>query len=94
LLGFAGLYEWWADPTLPGDDPGRWLLSWTVLTMTTQDAMGDVHHRSQVIIPRDRIAERLDPDLIDKDDIQHLLDSLLCLPVLLASWQLECEPLV
>jgi putative SOS response-associated peptidase YedK len=25
LLGFAGLYEWRADPSVPGDDPGRWL---------------------------------------------------------------------
>jgi putative SOS response-associated peptidase YedK len=30
LLGFAGLYEGWADPSLPEDDPERWLLSCTV----------------------------------------------------------------
>ncbi len=30
----AGLYEWWADPSLPDDDPERWLLSCTVLTTT------------------------------------------------------------
>ncbi|MHA7292174.1 SOS response-associated peptidase [Arthrobacter sp. MDT3-24] len=76
LLGFAGLYEFWADPYLPEDDPGRWLLSRTVLTTTTQDALGHVHDRSPVIIPRDRFAEWLDPDLTDKDDVQHLLDSL------------------
>ncbi|WP_308159367.1 SOS response-associated peptidase family protein [Arthrobacter sp. ISL-65] len=35
-----------------------------------------VHDRSPVIIPRDRFAEWLDPDLTDKDEIQHLLDSL------------------
>ncbi|MGN7201378.1 SOS response-associated peptidase family protein [Arthrobacter sp. SAFR-044] len=39
LLGFAGLYEWWADPSLPKDDPERWLPSCTVLTTTTQDAL-------------------------------------------------------
>lgn len=38
LVGFAGLYEWWADPSLPEDDPGKWLLSCTVLTTTAQDA--------------------------------------------------------
>jgi len=26
LLGFAALYEWWADPSLAEDDPERWLL--------------------------------------------------------------------
>ncbi|WP_307027976.1 SOS response-associated peptidase family protein [Arthrobacter globiformis] len=60
---------------VPEDDPGRWLLSCTVLTTTTQDALGHVHDRSPVIIPRDRFAEWLDPDLTDKNDIQHLLDS-------------------
>ncbi|WHP58996.1 hypothetical protein QMY03_19060 [Arthrobacter sp. KFRI-F3372] len=29
-----------------------------------------------MIIPRDRFAEWLDPDLTDKNDIQHLLNSL------------------
>ena len=42
LLGFAGLYEFWPDPELPEDDPERWLLSCTVLTTTTQDALGHV----------------------------------------------------
>lgn len=32
--------------------------------------------RSPVIIPKDRFAEWLDPDLTDKADVQHLLDSL------------------
>jgi hypothetical protein len=40
------------------------------------DGLGHVDDRSPVIIPRDRFAEWLDPDLTDKDGIQHLLDSL------------------
>ena len=35
-----------------------------------------IHDRSPVIIPRDRINEWLDPDLADKNDVQHLLDTL------------------
>lgn len=63
--------------TLPEDDPGKWLLSFTVPTTTAQDALGRVHDRSSpVTIPRNRYAERLDPDLTDKGDVQHLLDSL------------------
>lgn len=42
LLGFAGLYEFWPDPELPEDHPDRWLLTCTVLTTTTQDALGHV----------------------------------------------------
>lgn len=32
--------------------------------------------RPPVIIPKDRFDEWLDPDLTDKSDVQHLLDSL------------------
>lgn len=70
MLGFAGLYEWWADPSLPEDDPGRWLLSCTVLTTTTQDALGRVHDGSPVIIPRDRFAEWLDVPMLLKPLVQ------------------------
>jgi putative SOS response-associated peptidase YedK len=76
-LGFAGLYELWADLSLPEDDPTRWLPSCTVLTTTTQNALRHLHDRSPVILPRDRFVEWLDPDLTDKNDVQHLLD---CLP--------------
>ncbi|MGO4589680.1 SOS response-associated peptidase family protein [Paenarthrobacter sp. 2TAF44] len=72
LLGFAGLYEFWPDPELEEDDPNRWLLSCTVLTTTTQDALGHVHDRSPVIVPRDRFAEWLDPNLTDKADCPAL----------------------
>jgi putative SOS response-associated peptidase YedK len=30
---FAGLYEWWQDPSKAAGDPGRWLLSASILTM-------------------------------------------------------------
>ncbi|MCB5292610.1 hypothetical protein BJQ90_02046 [Arthrobacter sp. SO3] len=39
LLAFAGLYKFWPDPSLPEDDPQKWLLSCTVLT-TTAHARG------------------------------------------------------
>ena len=29
---FAGLYEWWQDPSKAAGDPGRWLLSASILT--------------------------------------------------------------
>jgi putative SOS response-associated peptidase YedK len=51
LLAVAGLYEWWPDPSLPEDDPDRWLLSCTILTTTAHDALGQVHDRAPVIVP-------------------------------------------
>lgn len=76
LLAFAGLYEFWPDPSLPEDDPNRWLLTFTVLTTTAQDSLGHVHDRSPVIVPREMFADWLNPELSDKEEVQQLLDSM------------------
>jgi putative SOS response-associated peptidase YedK len=76
LLAFAGLYEFWPDPSLPEDDPHRWLLSCTVLTTTAHDSLGHVHDRAPVIIPPDMYADWLDPGTTDKAEVQQLLDSI------------------
>jgi putative SOS response-associated peptidase YedK len=51
-----------AHPSLPEDDPGKWLLSCTVLTTTAHDTLGQIHDRSPVIIPPDLFADWLDPE--------------------------------
>jgi putative SOS response-associated peptidase YedK len=76
LLAFAGLYEWWPDPALPEDDPGRWLLSCTILTTTAHDSLGHVHDRAPVIVPRDMYSDWLDPGTTDKADIRQLLEAM------------------
>jgi putative SOS response-associated peptidase YedK len=73
---FAGLYEFWPDPSLPVDDPNRWLLSCTVLTTTAHDSLGHVHDRSPVIIPPSMYARWLDPDTTDKVEVQEMLDAI------------------
>jgi putative SOS response-associated peptidase YedK len=75
LLAFAGLYEFWPDPSLPEDDPGKWLLSCTVLTTTALDTLGQIHDRAPVIIPSGMWADWLDPGTTGKADVQILLDS-------------------
>jgi putative SOS response-associated peptidase YedK len=75
LLGFAGLYEFWPDPSLPEDDPNKWLLSCTVLTTTAHDTLGHIHDRAPVIIPPEMFADWLDPATTGKADVQSLLDS-------------------
>jgi putative SOS response-associated peptidase YedK len=76
LLAFAGLYEFWPDPSLPQDDPNKWLLSCTVLTTTAHDTLGHVHDRAPVIVPPDMYADWLDPGTTDKADVQQLLDAI------------------
>ena len=76
LLAFAGLYEFWPDPSLPKDDPHRWLLSCTVLTTTAHDSLGHVHDRAPVIIPPSMYAQWLDPATTDREKVQAMLDAI------------------
>ena len=76
---FAGLYEWWRRPDATDNDPDRWLLSATILTTTATDLAcpdGDVHDRTPVMLPSDRVAAWLEPDLTDPAEVGHLLTGL------------------
>ena len=51
---FAGLYEWWRNPSKGPADPGRWLLSTSILTVASPPAdsaepvlreLGELHDR-------------------------------------------------
>lgn len=76
MLNFAGLYELWPDPTKAEDDPNRWVWSTTILTCTATGPAGEVHDRTPVILPQDRVDDWLDPARTDPEDIRVLLDGL------------------
>lgn len=76
LLGFAGLYEFWRDPDVPEGQEGEWLMTMTILTRPAPDALGHVHDRTPVVVPRDMLGDWLDPALMDKSDIQSLLEAM------------------
>lgn len=69
VLGFAGLYEIWRDPQ-DGDD---WVWSYSIITCTTQDALGHIHDRSPVVVPPDLHGAWLDPGLTDPGTVRELL---------------------
>lgn len=69
VLGFAGLYELRPD----AEDPERWLWTYTILTCTTQDALGHIHDRSPVIVPPDLVSAWLDPTMTDPTTVRDLL---------------------
>jgi putative SOS response-associated peptidase YedK len=69
VLAFAGLYELRPD----AEDPDRWLWTYTILTCTTQDALGYIHDRSPVVVPEDLQAAWLDPKLTDPATVRELV---------------------
>jgi putative SOS response-associated peptidase YedK len=88
-LAMAGLYEWWRDPAMDRDDPKAWLLSTTVITTTATDAVGHIHDRMPVLVPRSVWSAWLDPDTPGSAELTGLLvpaspDALVTDPVSLA----------
>lgn len=51
-LAFAALYSWWRDPAIADDDPARWVLTGTILTMPSVPHLAEIHDRNPVPLPR------------------------------------------
>ncbi|RIJ53212.1 SOS response-associated peptidase [Clavibacter lycopersici] len=75
-LAFAAVYEHWRDPAVPDGEPGAWLRSLAIITSAASDALGHIHDRTPVIVPRDRVDDWLDAGTTAVDDVRHLLGGL------------------
>jgi Uncharacterized conserved protein len=71
-LLFAGLYEWWKDPSRPDDDPSRWLLSFTIMTRDSVGELGSIHDRMPLFVDADHADAWLDPST---DNVGDVLDA-------------------
>lgn len=72
-LSFAALYELWPDPLRGEDDPDRWLWSAAIITCAAEGPAGEIHDRTPVILPRDRVDAWLDPARTHPDAIGEVL---------------------
>lgn len=59
LLAFAGIYEFWKDPTATGDD--AWLSTFAIITTTATDTVGRIHDRMPMAINNTWWSDWLDP---------------------------------
>jgi putative SOS response-associated peptidase YedK len=71
-LAFAALYSWWKDASKPEDDPDRWTLTATILTMAAVPSLASIHDRNPVPLPRAFWDDWLSLDI---DGDQHLVDA-------------------
>lgn len=60
-LFFAGLYEWWKDPSKAEDDATKWMLSFTILTRQSAGPLAEIHDRMPVFVDADYADAWLDP---------------------------------
>jgi putative SOS response-associated peptidase YedK len=84
-LAFAGLYEWWRDPSKDEGDPSKWLLSTSIITTDTPvadthiadggasvfDELTALHDRVPLPMSRETMEAWLDPEA---DDAAGLVD--------------------
>lgn len=63
VLAFAGLYEFWRDPTRPVDDPDRWLTTTTILTAAATGDLAEIHERRPVALRPEHWDSWLDPQV-------------------------------
>jgi putative SOS response-associated peptidase YedK len=81
-IAFAALYSWWKDATKADDDPARWVLTTTILTMDTVPGLASIHPRNPVPLPREFWSQWLDPSLVGD---QQLVDEAVALGIPVAS---------
>lgn len=71
---FAGLYEWWKDPSKAAGDPGRWLLSMSILTADSPSGgaegsvlaeLAGLHDRIPLPLGAETLQAWLDPGASD-----------------------------
>ncbi|MCD9142490.1 SOS response-associated peptidase [Streptomyces albireticuli] len=75
VMAMAGLYEFWRDPALPGDDPRAWWVTCSVITTEAERepfasggalegaprSLAEIHPRMPLVLPGERWGEWLDP---------------------------------
>jgi putative SOS response-associated peptidase YedK len=68
VLAMAGIWSAWKDPAT-----GLWVPSAAVITTAANAAMGVIHDRMPVLLPRDAWERWLDPAFADPGELQGLL---------------------
>ena len=72
-LAFAGIYEFWRDPSRHSDDPQAWLVTYAIVTTSAEAGLDTIHDRMPFALPQDRWAQWLDPAERDPDTVRALL---------------------
>lgn len=72
-LAMAGIYEWWRDPRLDGDDPAAWVSSFSIITVAAEADLAAIHDRQPLVLERADWQRWLDPAAAS-DSVADLLD--------------------
>ncbi len=68
LYGFAGLYDVWKDR-----QTGKEIHTYTIITTTPNEVVGQFHDRMPVILDRELEGEWLNPDIVETERLLQML---------------------
>ncbi|GLY27934.1 SOS response-associated peptidase [Kineosporia sp. NBRC 101731] len=71
-LALAGIYEFWRERAADPDDPAAWLVTFAVITTAAEPGLDTIHDRMPLVLPKDRWADWLDPEVKAADDVRDL----------------------
>lgn len=72
-IAFAGLYEFWRDPSAGRDDRAPWLTTFAIITQSAEPGLDRIHDRQPFVLDRDRWGQWLDPQRTDRGTVERLL---------------------
>jgi putative SOS response-associated peptidase YedK len=64
FLAAAAVTSWWKNPALAEDDPDRWVLTVSMLTMDAAPHLAGIHNRNPVFLPKEFWDDWLSPNLV------------------------------
>lgn len=73
MLGLAGIYWWWRDPSKTQADPTRWILTCSILTKDSAPHLSEVHDRNPVMLTPDALAAWMAPDFETSPELLNAL---------------------
>lgn len=73
MLGFAGIYWWWRDPSKPQTDSTRWVLTCSILTKDSAPEISKIHDRNPVMLTPDALAAWMAPDFETSPELLNAL---------------------
>lgn len=74
VLAFAGIYEFWRDPSADPEAPEAWVVSYSIVTTGAEPGLDRVHDRQPLVLDPDQWDDWLDPELSGPDDVRALLE--------------------
>lgn len=73
MAGLAAIYAFWRPKDSDPEDRDAWVTTYAIVTTSAERGLDAIHDRMPLVLPRDRWAAWLDPELRDTDEVKSLM---------------------